>query len=182
MVEGLLRAGFGAQVWWGSLRAQARIDAAIAQLVEHIIRNDGVGGSIPSCGTNKIKQLTTHSKSARHRSGTEVGWLAMTRYAILASGSLGKSKSSATRRDLHRGHFSHSASIEIGNSAPRVHTSESRSRRTLILHSRMRPIASRWPQAHLAVIFNPRSRAWSRVSIILREHKTRTCSQRKWID
>jgi hypothetical protein len=26
--------------------------AAIAQLVEHIIRNDGVGGSNPSCGTN----------------------------------------------------------------------------------------------------------------------------------
>ena len=28
--------------------------AAIAQLVEHIIRNDGVGGSIPSCGTNSV--------------------------------------------------------------------------------------------------------------------------------
>jgi hypothetical protein len=27
-------------------------NAAIAQLVEHIIRNDGVGGSNPSCGTN----------------------------------------------------------------------------------------------------------------------------------
>lgn len=26
--------------------------AAIAQLVEHIIRNDGVGGSNPSCGTS----------------------------------------------------------------------------------------------------------------------------------
>jgi hypothetical protein len=25
--------------------------AAIAQMVEHVIRNDGVGGSIPSCGT-----------------------------------------------------------------------------------------------------------------------------------
>ena len=25
--------------------------AAIAQLVEHVIRNDGVGGSSPSCGT-----------------------------------------------------------------------------------------------------------------------------------
>src|SRR5581483_6060781 len=30
---------------------QARNLAAIAQLVEHIIRNDGVGGSNPSCGT-----------------------------------------------------------------------------------------------------------------------------------
>ena len=28
--------------------------AAIAQLVEHVIRNDGVGGSNPSCGTSKI--------------------------------------------------------------------------------------------------------------------------------
>ena len=26
--------------------------AAIAQLVEHVIRNDGVGGSSPSCGTS----------------------------------------------------------------------------------------------------------------------------------
>ena len=31
--------------------------AAIAQLVEHVIRNDGVGGSSPSCGTSKIKPL-----------------------------------------------------------------------------------------------------------------------------
>jgi hypothetical protein len=31
--------------------------AAIAQLVEHVIRNDGVGGSNPSCGTSKIKDL-----------------------------------------------------------------------------------------------------------------------------
>jgi hypothetical protein len=31
--------------------------AAIAQLVEHIIRNDGVGGSNPSCGTRKINEL-----------------------------------------------------------------------------------------------------------------------------
>ena len=30
--------------------------AAIAQLVEHIIRNDGVGGSIPSCGTTLVSQ------------------------------------------------------------------------------------------------------------------------------
>ena len=32
--------------------------AAIAQMVEHVIRNDGVGGSIPSCGTNKINNLS----------------------------------------------------------------------------------------------------------------------------
>src|SRR5262249_14881754 len=32
-------------------------DAAIAQLVEHIIRNDGVGGSSPSCGTITINHL-----------------------------------------------------------------------------------------------------------------------------
>ena len=33
--------------------------AAIAQPVEHVIRNDGVGGSSPSCGTNEIKILRT---------------------------------------------------------------------------------------------------------------------------
>ena len=31
--------------------------AAIAQLVEHVIRNDGVTGSNPVCGTNQIKYL-----------------------------------------------------------------------------------------------------------------------------
>jgi hypothetical protein len=41
----------------GSERAE-RIDAAaIAQLVEHLIRNEGVGGSNPSCGTNEINGL-----------------------------------------------------------------------------------------------------------------------------
>jgi hypothetical protein len=42
--------------------------AAIAQLVEHVIRNDGVGGSSPSCGTNQIKHLAkiaSASKAAR---------------------------------------------------------------------------------------------------------------------
>ena len=33
------------------------LNAAIAQLVEHLIRNEGVGGSNPSGGTNKINEL-----------------------------------------------------------------------------------------------------------------------------
>jgi hypothetical protein len=33
------------------LAGRAAWSAAIAQLVEHVIRNDGVGGSNPSCGT-----------------------------------------------------------------------------------------------------------------------------------
>jgi hypothetical protein len=32
-----------------------RKKAAIAQSVEHVIRNDGVGGSNPSCGTNNLR-------------------------------------------------------------------------------------------------------------------------------
>ncbi len=32
-------------------------DAAIAQLVEHLIRNEGVGGSNPSCGTTLFNYL-----------------------------------------------------------------------------------------------------------------------------
>ena len=32
-------------------------DAAIAQLVEHLIRNEGVVGSNPICGTNDFKGL-----------------------------------------------------------------------------------------------------------------------------
>jgi hypothetical protein len=32
-----------------------QLDAAIAQLVEHVIRNDGVTGSNPVCGTSSFK-------------------------------------------------------------------------------------------------------------------------------
>jgi hypothetical protein len=31
--------------------------AAIAQLVEHVIRNDGVTGSNPVCGTNRVARF-----------------------------------------------------------------------------------------------------------------------------
>ena len=36
--------------------------AAIAQLVEHVIRNDGVGGSNPSCGTTAQRSLQQRIK------------------------------------------------------------------------------------------------------------------------
>ena len=32
------------------------VKAAVAQVVEHVIRNEGVGGSSPSCGTKKIQK------------------------------------------------------------------------------------------------------------------------------
>lgn len=35
----------------GSLLGTVLVDAAVAQLVEHVIRNDGVGGSSPFSGT-----------------------------------------------------------------------------------------------------------------------------------
>jgi hypothetical protein len=44
--------------------------AAIAQPVEHIIRNDGVGGSNPSCGT--INMLTARQLPGRPRPGADV--------------------------------------------------------------------------------------------------------------
>ena len=40
--------------------------AAIAQPVEHIIRNDGVAGSNPACGTTSQRSATTH-RLARER-------------------------------------------------------------------------------------------------------------------
>ena len=39
--------------------------AAIAQLVEHVIRNDGVGGSIPSCGTKSQRVLPAQIRAGR---------------------------------------------------------------------------------------------------------------------
>ena len=45
----------------------ARPFAAIAQLVEHVIRNDGVGGSNPSCGTSlRLLRKLRLGKPARH--------------------------------------------------------------------------------------------------------------------
>ena len=41
-----------------SLRSRCRV-AAIAQVVEHLIRNEGVGGSSPSCGTKQAPVATT---------------------------------------------------------------------------------------------------------------------------
>jgi hypothetical protein len=38
-----------------------RLCAVVAQLVEHVIRNDGVGGSIPLSGTIQIKGLAKAS-------------------------------------------------------------------------------------------------------------------------
>ena len=45
-------------------------EAGIAQLVEHLICNQGVGGSSPSAGTNKISDLDLNpsgtSRSSNH--------------------------------------------------------------------------------------------------------------------
>jgi hypothetical protein len=48
-------------------RTQAAWSAAIAQLVEHVIRNDGVTGSNPVCGTSKTKHLGKIRGSAQSR-------------------------------------------------------------------------------------------------------------------
>jgi hypothetical protein len=59
------RLSLGVAIRWPGYGGQTdRSDAAIAQLVEHIIRNDGVGGSNPSCGTI---DLTNSSSELRPR-------------------------------------------------------------------------------------------------------------------
>ena len=50
-----------ARIGAGIARAPAGF-AAIAQLVEHVIRNDGVGGSNPSCGTSAPFHLIVTSQ------------------------------------------------------------------------------------------------------------------------
>src|ERR1700680_3809308 len=47
----------GAGVQKAVAEREAARSAAIAQLVEHVIRNDGVTGSNPVCGTSEIKHL-----------------------------------------------------------------------------------------------------------------------------
>src|SRR5579884_3734758 len=51
-------------------------EAAIAQSVEHIIRNDGVGGSNPSCGTSKFTGLCP-----RVRHLAQAGYRILRRYS-----------------------------------------------------------------------------------------------------
>jgi hypothetical protein len=48
-----------------ALPGRAAWSAAIAQLVEHVIRNDGVGGSNPSCGTGCSRGVWARSKLER---------------------------------------------------------------------------------------------------------------------
>src|SRR6186713_1178198 len=56
-----------ARIGAGIARAPAGF-AAIAQLVEHVIRNDGVGGSNPSCGTSApLHPIVTDLRFASRR-------------------------------------------------------------------------------------------------------------------
>ena len=41
--------------------SRAAFGAQVAQLVEHVTENHGVGGSIPSLGTNLRSRLPTHA-------------------------------------------------------------------------------------------------------------------------
>jgi hypothetical protein len=59
--------------------------AAIAQSVEHVIRNDGVGGSNPSCGTNDLARFSILEKSPGVTSGVTVSSLRCLRYGLSAS-------------------------------------------------------------------------------------------------
>jgi hypothetical protein len=47
-----------------AISERAAWSAAIAQLVEHVIRNDGVTGSSPVCGTNDLAAFQYLQKCA----------------------------------------------------------------------------------------------------------------------
>jgi hypothetical protein len=61
----LARPGFISGALFG-LTPRYRRKAGLAQLVEHLICNQGVGGSNPSAGTNKINRLSEFSETARY--------------------------------------------------------------------------------------------------------------------
>src|SRR6202046_3815351 len=70
----------GAGVFGTPCRTQSRWFAAIAQLVEHVIRNDGVTGSSPVCGTTSRLHLQPEQRGdflggylQRSCSGRQVG-------------------------------------------------------------------------------------------------------------
>lgn len=54
-------------------RIAGPVGAAIAQLVEHLIRNEGVGGSNPSCGTTYLPQIQRRQPSVWQRQGPTGG-------------------------------------------------------------------------------------------------------------
>src|SRR5690606_24145200 len=55
-----------------SSKAGPRQSAGLAQLVEHLICNQGVGGSSPSAGTNKISHLNCRHRALRRYVCTNV--------------------------------------------------------------------------------------------------------------
>jgi hypothetical protein len=63
------RARYQVRAFSGRCRTQAAWSAAIAQLVEHVIRNDGVTGSSPVCGTSvfDLKQASIAEPAAQNR-------------------------------------------------------------------------------------------------------------------
>ena len=79
--------------------------AAIAQPVEHVIRNDGVGGSSPSCGTTNIKGLMA---------GFPVGWPTVTRVAVHLL-STRKGKYAITRAARARGQIGAASAAWLGS-------------------------------------------------------------------
>ncbi len=68
-----LHLAFGDGEGYPSALTSAR-KAAIAQLVEHVIRNDGVGGSSPSCGTSDIQISQINNLASVIHLGLPKGW------------------------------------------------------------------------------------------------------------
>ena len=56
----------GLNCWQGHSRAKPEKSAAVAQLVEHVIRNDGVGGSSPFTGTILLSNPAEKSFALDH--------------------------------------------------------------------------------------------------------------------
>ena len=53
-------------------RASQRFRAQVAQLVEHVTENHGVGGSIPSLGTITLEVIETEAAEIRGRAGLPI--------------------------------------------------------------------------------------------------------------
>src|ERR1700753_2198791 len=72
----------------GPIPGTATWFAAIAQLVEHVIRNDGVGGSSPSCGTLFRMSVSEPCGGRKYRSGQHqvVLFNAILRSALCSTG------------------------------------------------------------------------------------------------
>jgi hypothetical protein len=103
--------------------------------------------------------------------GDTTAYRSVARFARAATGTLGTSNSTDTRRDPHSGHISRLSRRESGKFGPRVQTRVCMSSGARYMQGRIDFIPSRLPKAHRAVSRQPSRHASPRVSTAIEQNE-----------